>query len=167
MSENLQNIFIATSALSLALLVAVFLTIIRKPGTTDINLREKFVNLFLIGVAFQCLHFAEEFITHFYERFPRLLGFQVWSAEFFVAFNLSWICVWILSALGVKRNYRLAFFPVWFFAIGMTGNGIVHPLLALAVGGYFPGLITSPVVGVLGVVLLKKLYPLSKISFGE
>ena len=162
MSENLQNIFIATSALSLALLVAVFLTIIRKSEISDVSLRERFVNLFLVGVAFQCLHFAEEFITRLYERLPQLLGLQVLSAEFFVAFNLFWIFIWIFSALGLERNLWIAFIPVWFFAIGMTGNGIVHPLLALAVGGYFPGLITSPIVGIIGAVLLMRLWKLTE-----
>ncbi len=101
MSESLQSILIGTSALSAVIVVAIFLTILRKPETTDINLRDRFVNLFLIGVAFQCPHFVEEFITRLYERLPQLLGLKVWSAEFFVVFNLFWILIWILSAVGV------------------------------------------------------------------
>ena len=34
-----------------------------------------------------------------------------------------------------------------FLAIGMVLNGIVHPLLSVRAGGYFPGLVTSPLVG--------------------
>jgi hypothetical protein len=149
MNENLQSILIGTSALSAVAIAALLLTISKKPKSLNSQDLDQFVKLFLIGVAFQCIHFLEEFITHFYEYFPQFLGLQPWSAEFFVTFNLAWICIWILSAVGLKYNFRPVFFPVWFFAIGMAGNGIVHPLLAVAVGGYFPGLITSPIVGIL------------------
>jgi hypothetical protein len=45
-------------------------------------------------------------------------------------------------------------FPLWFLGIACALNGLAHPLLALRSGGYFPGLITSPLVGVAGVLLL-------------
>jgi hypothetical protein len=160
MSESLQSILIGTSALSAVAIVSLLLTIAKKPKSLNSQDLDQFVKLVLIGVAFQCIHFVEEFITHLYERLPQLLGLQPWSAEFFVTFNLSWVFIWILSAVGLKYNFRPAFFPVWFFAIGMTGNGIAHPALALAVGGYFPGLFTSPIVGVLGVMLLLRLWRL-------
>ena len=160
MSESLQSILIGTSALTTVGIAALLLTIAKKPKSLNSQDLDQFVKLFLIGVAFQCIHFLEEFVTHLYEGLPQLLGLQPWSAEFFVSFNLSGICIWILSAVGLKNNFRLAFFPVWFFAIGMTANGIIHPALALAVGGYFPGLFTSPIVGVLGVMLLLRLWRL-------
>ena len=161
MSESLQSIFIGTSALSAVIVVAILLTIFRNYKNLNLQALDRLVNLFLIGIAFQCLHFVEEFITRFYERLPQLLGLQVWSVELFVSFNLSWIFIWILSAVGIKNNFRPAYFPVWFFAIMMTANGIVHPLLAMAVGGYFPGLFTSPIVGALGILLLTQLWKMS------
>lgn len=36
-------------------------------------------------------------------------------------------------------------------------NGVAHPLLALSVGGYFPGLYTSPLVLLLGAALCREL----------
>jgi len=42
-------------------------------------------------------------------------------------------------------------------AIAGAANGVAHPLMSVAVGGYFPGLATSPLIGVLGVVLLRRL----------
>jgi hypothetical protein len=39
------------------------------------------------------------------------------------------------------------------FEIASIVNGIAHPMLAAVAHGYFPGLVTSPVVGVLGVLL--------------
>ena len=114
-----------------------------------------------MGLAAQCLHFLEEFVTHFSDRFPSLLGLPAWSDTFFVVFNLAWLSVWILSAIGLQKGYWFALFPVWFFAIASIVNGIAHPVLAIVVRGYFPGLITSPVVGVLGVLLWLRLQALT------
>jgi hypothetical protein len=88
----------------------------------------------------------------FYVRAPPFLDFVPWSPEFFVTFNLIWIAVWLFGAVGLKRQIRLAFFPVWFFTIGMVGNAIWHPLLCLATGGYFPGLFSSPFGGIVGAI---------------
>ena|SRR5208283_3195068 len=153
MPENLRSILTGTAGLSVAAVAAMVLTIVRRPVESDAAGRERTVRLFLIGIAAQCLHFLEEFVTRFEERFPPLLGLPAWSEDFFVVFNLTWLCVWILSAIGLPRGYRAAFFPVWFFAIASIVNGIVHPVLALAARGHFPGLITSPLVGAVGVLL--------------
>jgi hypothetical protein len=104
------------------------------------------------------VHFAEEYLTRFHERFPRMLGIAQWSDEFFVTFNVLWVAVWAVSAIGVWSNVRAAFFPAWFLAIGMVVNGVAHPLLAVANRGYFPGLITSPVVGVVGALFGLRLW---------
>jgi hypothetical protein len=69
--------------------------------------------------------------------------------------------LWLLGAVGVKCGIRAAYFPVWFFSIGMVGNAIWHPLLSLATGGYFPGLFTSPFGGVIGIMLLSRLWKLT------
>jgi hypothetical protein len=157
MSENITSITIYASAFCAVIVISILLTVTRNYKNINVQALERFVKLFLIRISFQCLHFTEEFTTRFYERLPQLLGIQVWSKEFFVAFNLSWIFIWILSAVGLKNNFKAAFIPAWFFVIGMTANGIVHPLLAVAVGGYFPGLITSPIVGIIGVPVNKPL----------
>jgi hypothetical protein len=100
-------------------------------------------------------------VTGFYVRAPEFLGFVAWSSEFFVIFNLCWIALWLLGAVGIKGRIRVAFFPVWFFAIGMVGNAIWHPLLCLATRGYFPGLFTSPFGGIVGAMLLSRLWKLT------
>jgi hypothetical protein len=164
MDENLRSVLTGTAGLSAGAVVALFLTILRRPVDGDLAGRERTVRLFLIGLAAQCLHFMEEFVTRFQDRFPTLLGLPAWSQNFFVVFNLIWLSVWILSAIGIRRGYRLALFPVWFFAIGGIMNGIAHPMLAVVARGYFPGLITSPVVGVLGVLLWLRLQALTTSS---
>jgi hypothetical protein len=67
------------------------------------------------------------------------------------------MAVWMLSLAVLERHPRVALFPLWFLAIGSAANGVAHPLLAAARGGYFPGLATSPLVGVAGVLLLASL----------
>ncbi len=107
----------------------------------------------MICISLQCLHFTEEFITRFNEQFPKLFGLPAWSSEFFVTFNLLWIFVWVLSAIGIRYNFRPAFFPVWFLIIAMVLNGFAHPVLAIIAEGYFPGLWTASLAGVAGVIL--------------
>src|SRR6266481_5161641 len=87
------------------------------------------------------------------DRFPALLGLPAWARELLRGFQSD--LVERLDPVGhwLARGYRFALFPVWFFAIEAVVNGIAHPVLALVAQGYLPGLITSPVVGVLGVLL--------------
>jgi hypothetical protein len=152
-NENLRSIFLGTLPLDIAALAAVLLTLTRRGFDPDPRTQNRLTGLFLVGIALQCFHFIEEAVAHFNQRFPQQLGLSPWSTEFFVGFNLLWIFIWVLSAMGLRRNFRPAFFATWFFIIGMTANGIAHPLLAMAVGGYFPGLWTSPLIGVVGLML--------------
>jgi hypothetical protein len=164
MNENLRSMLRGTAALSAGAVLALFLTIVRGPVNGDLAIRERTARLFLVGLAAQCLHFMEEFVTRFQDRFPALLGLPAWSQNFFVVFNLIWLSVWILSAVSLQRGYRLTLFPVWFFAIAAIVNGIAHPVLAVITRGYFPGLISSPLVGVTGVLLWLRLLELTRSS---
>ena len=163
-SETLQSMIAGTAGLSVAAVMALFLTILREPVDVGGAGRERTVRLFLVGVAAHCTHFLEEFVTRFQVRFPALLGLPAWSENFFVCFNLAWLTIWVLSAIGLQMRFRIALFPIWFFAIAAIMNGIAHPVLAILAGGYFPGLITSPVVGVLGVLLWLNLQALTRWS---
>jgi hypothetical protein len=158
MNDNVRSMILGPSVLWGVAVVALILTIVRRPVRDSSEVFDSIIGLYLTGIAFQCLHFTEEFVTHFYVRTPEFLGFVAWSGEFFVILNLSWIALWLLGAVGIKRGIRAAFFPVWFFSIGMVGNAIWHPLLSLATGGYFPGLFTSPFAGIIGVILLSRLW---------
>jgi len=149
-----------TAGLSAAALLALLLTILRRPAG-DVADYERTGRLFLIGVGAQCLHLIEECVTRFQDRFPELLGLPPWPKNFFVVFNLIWLSVWTFSAIGLQRRYRFALFPVWFFAIAAVVNGVAHPVLAFMARGYFPGLVSSPVLGVLGVLLWQSLLALT------
>ena len=110
-----------------------------------------------VTVAAQSIHFTEELATGFHVRFPELFGLGPMPLSFFVAFNVAWIGIWALSAHGLTSRNRLGLFPLWFLALAGIANGFAHPAFALITGGYFPGLVTSPVVAVLAFLLLRRL----------
>ena len=115
------------------------------------------LSVYLLGLAVQCLHFLEEYLTGFERVYPQTFGAAPWSDRFFVSLNLVFLAVFILAALGLSVEVRVAYVVVWFFAIAMTLNGIVHPALSLWKGGYYPGTITAPIHLIVGITLLTKL----------
>ncbi len=163
MNDELRSMLLGLSALYVVAAVALVLTIVRRAENPDRAARTRVIHLFLLGISCQCAHSIEEFVTGFYVRFPHFLGLAPWPSEFFVTFNLTWIALWVASAVGVWHNLQPAYFAVWFFALGMMVNGVAHPLLAVATQGYFPGLITSPIVGIIGFVLAPRLWQLASI----
>lgn len=110
-----------------------------------------------MALLFQCGHFVEENLYEFYARFPEVLGLTPWPKEFFVAFNLAWLALWLTAILSISKYGRASALPLWFLAIASMTNGIAHPLLSLDVAGYFPGLWSSPFVGMLGAMLFGSL----------
>jgi len=148
----MRSILLGLAPLGVMLAIACVLTVARPliPGPLA---RDRLVRIFLLGVALQCAHFVEEFTTGFYVEFPQLLGLAPWTPEFFVSFNLAWIAIWILAAVGIREGIRAALVPVWFLAIAMLVNMVAHPLMAFQAQGYFPGLFTSPLAGVVGLML--------------
>ncbi len=133
--------------LGLAALAAILLARRRPspPGNTSERLTASHALALSTGI--QIIHFIEEAATGFHERFPALLGFPSMPFSFFVVFNLAWIAIWIASIPGLRTARPVAFFAAWFLAIAGILNGIGHPLMAIAAGGYFPGLVSSPFIG--------------------
>jgi protein-S-isoprenylcysteine O-methyltransferase Ste14 len=99
---------------------------------------------------FQIVHLLEEYSTGFHRLYPPVLGLMPWSSNFFLSINLFCIAIWVWALFSLKEGSRLALAPTWFFALAGLANGIGHPLLAVYVGGYFPGLLTAPLVGFTG-----------------
>lgn len=167
MNESLRSELVGTSGLALAAAAALVLTILRAPAPSQSDARRRTAALFVAGLMIYALHFLEEYATRFYERFPPVLGLSPWPAGFFIVFNLSWLLVWVLAAPGLRAGYRVAYFPVWFFAIAMMGNGVAHPLLSVYARGYFPGLITSPLAGIVGFWLWSRLRAITESAHGK
>ena len=122
--------------------------------------RERIAASWVLGIAtaIQGVHFVEEWATDFRVRFPALLGLDPMPLSFFVTFNLGWIAIWIVSIPLLRIGRRAAFFAAWFLAIAGLLNSVAHPMMAVLSGGYFPGLMTSPLVGVAGVILWQRLH---------
>jgi hypothetical protein len=147
-----SSVILGTLGLTLAAIVALVLTYSRAGVAGEHVARVRRIATF--AVVGQAAHFSEEYLHQFYIRFPAQLGLAPWSEGFFVSFNVIWLVAWLLAIASLIRFPRLAAFPLWFLAIACVANGVVHPLLSLAVGGYFPGLWSSPVVGILGLMLV-------------
>jgi hypothetical protein len=157
MSDELRSILPSTAILGVAGVIALLLTLTRGWADGSRTRSRGAVHVALIAIVFQAAHFAEELWTGFHERFPALFGLDPMPLRLFVLFNLAWLLVWSLCAWGLAARRRAALFPLWFLGIGCSANGVAHPWLSLLAGGYFPGLVTSPIVGVLGVLLLRQL----------
>jgi hypothetical protein len=157
MSEQLRSILVGTAGLAAAAVAALILTVSRRPIDVDEPRLRSTVRLAIVAILFQSAHFAEELATGFHQRFPPVLGLAPWPPGFFLCFNLVWLAVWAASAWGLAARRRAALFPLWFLAVAGVANGVAHPLLSIRAGGYFPGLVTSPLVGIAGVLLFRQL----------
>lgn len=95
----------------------------------------------------------------FHRLFPPLLGLPPWGSTFFLLFNGSWLTIWLAILVGPAswRDHYFARVALWFLALAGLANLVVHPALALLVGGYFPGLITAFPLGVAGALLAARL----------
>jgi hypothetical protein len=161
-SEALRSILLGTAGLGVAAALAVFLTWMRGPVRADAAALRAAARVAVVALCAQLAHFAEELATGFPRRFPAELGLAPWPQGFFVAFNLFWLAVWAWSARALLTRRQPAVAALWFLAIAGMVNAVAHPVLSLRVVGYFPGLVTSPWVGVAGVVLARRLAALTR-----
>ncbi|MGE0816786.1 MAG: HXXEE domain-containing protein [Vicinamibacterales bacterium] len=157
MNDAIRSFLVGTAGLDAALLAAVWLTVVRPPRATGARSWRTLGTVAAVALACHALHFGEELVTGFPRRFPELVGLAPWPTALFVGFNVAWIAGWAASAWAVRSGTRVAFFPLWFLGLASAANGVAHLALAFRVGGYFPGLATSPIVGIAGVVLLRRL----------
>jgi len=133
--------------LGLAALAALLLVLGRCTPHENVAERRAAARALALAVVVQGIHFAEEAATGLHEQLPALFGLPSIPFSFFVIFNLAWLGIWVASVPGLLSARSDAFFAAWFLAIAGMFNGIAHPLLAIAGGGYFPGLVSSPFIG--------------------
>jgi hypothetical protein len=157
MSEEVRSVLVGTLGLDVAALLAFLLTLLRGHAGTSRRDLDATARVASVALLLQAAHFGEELATGFHGRFPEMLGLAPWPLTFFVGFNLFWLAAWGLAIRGLGRNSTAALFALWFLSIGCVANGIAHPLLALRVAGYFPGLLTSPFAGLAGILLFRRL----------
>ncbi len=141
---------VSVLVLSAAAIAALFLALTRQSPLESKTARHEAARALALAVAVQSIHFAEEAATGFHERFPAVFGLPTMPFSFFLVFNVTWLGIWVASVPGLRSGRAAAFFAAWFLAIAGMLNGIVHPLLAIAARGYFPGLASSPLIGAVG-----------------
>lgn len=150
MSEQLRSILIGTIGLD-AVLVAALVAALRAPPAAPLGAAS------WCAILAQGLHFAEEYASGFHLRFPALFGLAPWPERFFVGFNATCLAVFVFAALAGPRVYP-ARAALWALAIASVMNAVAHPTVAVAVAGYFPGVVTAPLVGAAGGLLAARLW---------
>lgn len=111
-----------------------------------------FLPVFVVTLAIQFAHFAEEFVTGFYRDFALLYGGQPYSTNLFVVFNMTAYVAFALGAVGaMERPVGFALIPALFFLVyGAIGNAITHTWWSIMLGEYFPGLVTAQLFWIAG-----------------
>ena len=114
--------------------------------------------VFLALIVVQAAHSIEEYTFRLYEVFtPARLASGLVSSDLATGFailngSLVGFGVWCYLA-RVRTGARSARAWVWPWVVVELGNGIGHPALAIARGGYFPGVATAPVLLALALYL--------------
>lgn len=144
-------------ALGTLLITSVVLTVVRPHLRPGVRMSSRFSVVVGLTILAQCLHFLEELRSHLFVRLPEAFGLQPFSETAFVWFNVTWLAIWIIALLLVRAGVVAAVCPLWFLGLGMVLNLLAHPILAWRAGGYFPGVLTAPLVGVLGILVIVEL----------
>ncbi len=138
--------------------VAVLLVAIYR-GRNELPLPLSYYPIFFGALAWQFIHFAEEFRTGFGEVFPPLYGGEPFSAELFVTINMVSYFVFAVSCvLVLSRNIRFLVAPMLFYVVyGAIGNAIAHTWWVIWLGEYFPGFFSAQLYWILGPLALSPL----------
>lgn len=145
-------------------LPAIFLSVVLMVSyglwvTTSWRVTPRLRVAFLLGILVFFVHFVEEFTTGLQRALPELFDRAAWSDPQFALFNGVWALVFMAAALTLRPGRSLPALIVLFFAIaGGVGNGVLHLLLVVQRGGYFPGAWTAPLCLAVGIWLLRLLY---------
>jgi hypothetical protein len=115
----------------------------------------KLSNLYLIGVLIQITHFLEEYYMGLYKELPSIFNENPWTGSQFIIFNIVWLIIFLLAAIGSFNNIKVSYLIVWFFIlIGGIGNGIMHIALSLLKKEYFPGTVTAIFLFAIGIIMI-------------
>jgi hypothetical protein len=109
-------------------------------------------NIFLALILAQAAHSVEEYVFRLYDvlapaRYVSSL-FGIDRQIGFVIFNVALVLFGLWCRHRTMRSGRVAL--AWFWALLEIANAMAHVGLAIAAGGYFPGLATAPLLLGLG-----------------
>lgn len=152
------------SVLALGALALVALALPRQSPTKATEELHGAARALFLATVLQACHFAEETAGGFHQRFPALFGLPPIPLAAFVTFNVLMLGIWLVSVRALRQSRPAAFLAAWFLALAGILNLVAHPLLAVVASGYFPGLASSPFVGVAAIHLWRKLRDATKKS---
>ena len=120
---------------------------------------EKFTPIFLIALAAQFLHFAEEHGTGFISFFGIHYGGAPYDDNIFTWFNMASYAIFTLGyVFGMYYDKRFLLMPAFFFiCAGVLGNAIWHVVWFFETGQYQPGFYTALLYWIISPYLLYKL----------
>lgn len=137
-SKELPSVLLFIPGVAVAFIVCIKLS----DKITDKS--KSVLSWYLIALAIQFLHFAEEYLTGFVSKLPAIIGQEPYPLDYWVTFNMVAYSIFILGAIALHKNTRSYFIiPVFFIVVGVILNGVAHVLLSFYTGGYFPGLFTA------------------------
>ena len=104
---------------------------------------------FLLLILVQAAHSIEEYVTRLYDVFaPARFISGLISTNLPVGFLVANVALvafgfwcWLVP---VRSRWPSARAVAWGWAVVELGNGLGHTTMALARGGYFPGVLTAP-----------------------
>ena len=116
---------------------------------------------FLALIIAQAAHSAEEYAGRLWESFPpaRLLPSLISDdlARGFLLLSIGLVTFGLWCFVGpVRREWPVAVPLTWGWVVVESINGVVHPLWALHVRAYTPGLVTAPILLILAINLARE-----------
>ena len=121
--------------------------------------------LYLVCLAIQCLHFAEEYIGNFTTVLPNQIGQDAYDLKYWLIFNMAAYSVFILGAVVIyKKKTAFMIIPIFFILIGVLFNPLGHIALSVYMGDYFPGLYSALLYLIVGPILIRRIWLATKRS---
>jgi hypothetical protein len=145
------------TALALPAAAAFVLTAMRPRLRDDLRRSPRLLLVVGLTISAQVLHFVEEYSMKLYVEFPTTFGYPAAQESVFVSANITALVVWAISLIAVRQGMVIGLLPLWFLGLCEVLNLFLHPYLALRVGGYYSGVVTAPLVGILGILTLREL----------
>jgi len=107
--------------------------------------------LYLVLVAMQAAHSAEEYFTNFFDWFH----FIKITGQTFIILNTGIIAFLLLFAPFIYRKIQWAINIFRIVVVIEILNGFVHIIAAFYTGGYFPGFFTAIGLVTVGILFLR------------
>lgn len=121
---------------------------------------EQVLLLYLLLIAAELIHMAEEYLAAFPREVSELTGATMSQDMFVVTFVIGGTMLALISAIGLVYRNPIANYYLWFVIIGPGFvNGIAHVLFPIMAGQYyFPGLLTVMMPIAVGILLAVRIY---------